>query len=101
MPNKIKTDYYCRNQERQKETGEGMIREHVRYLTDDRDATRRNELILGQADNGDWYIATVPEGEFGVGKFVRLCTSGGASSRCPGLTVAIAGAYNAISKGGA
>ena len=68
----------------------------ARYLTDDRDSTRRNELIIYQAGNGDWYIGTCPEGEQPVGKMVRLCTSGGASFRHPGLTRAISAAYRAI-----
>ena len=76
-----------------------MIQENVRYLTDDRDARQRNELVIGQGDNGDWYIGVAPEGKFVVGRCVRLCTSGGASSRCPGLTTAISQAYKAIAKG--
>lgn len=76
-----------------------MIQEPVQYLTDDRDASRRNELIIMQGNNGDWYVAVVPEGEGAIGRGVRLCTSGGASSRCPGLTVAISQAYRAIKNG--
>ena len=72
------------------------MQDPVRYLTDDRDLRDRNELVIMQGDNGDWYVSVVPEGEGCIGKGVRLCTSGGASSRCPGLTVAIAQAYRAI-----
>lgn len=72
--------------------------EAVRYLTDDRDALRPNELVIEQGGNGDWYVSVVPQGQGNIGKAVRLCTSGGASSRCPGLTGAIAAAYKAIQK---
>jgi len=70
----------------------------VRYLTDDRDETQRNELVILAGDNGDWYVAVVPEGTGTMGKAVRICTSGGAASSCPGLPVAIARAFRAISK---
>src|SRR3989344_1085908 len=68
----------------------------VRYLTDDRDARRRNELVIWVGGNGDWYVAVVPEGEGTIGRAVRICTSGGASSKVPGLTVAIANAFRAL-----
>ena len=69
---------------------DGIARE-VRYLTDDRDARdgRRLELCIGWGNNGDWYVVTVPEGERSFNA-VRLCTSGGASSRVPGLCPLIA-----------
>lgn len=67
----------------------------ARYLTDDRDASRRNELVILQGNNGDWYVGVCPEGEGCIG-LVRLSTSGGASSRCPGLTTAIAEAFRCI-----
>ena len=73
--------------------------ESVRYLTDDRDEKRRNELVIQQGGNGDWYVSVVPEGTGTIGRGVRLCTSGGASISCPGLTVAISQAYRAIEKG--
>lgn len=72
------------------------LRERRHYLTDDRDKTERNELAIFQGGNGDWYVGVVPEGEMGIGRFVRLCTSGGASSRCPGLTTAIGYVYDAL-----
>lgn len=68
----------------------------VRYLTDDRDSSRKNELCIFFGDNGDWYVSVAPEGEGTLGRGVRLCTSGGASLRCPGLTIAISDAYRAI-----
>lgn len=71
------------------------IRE-VRYLTDDRDERRRNEPVISYGGNGDWYVAVVPEGEGTIGRAVRICTSGGASSAAPGLGVAIAHAFRAI-----
>ena len=70
----------------------------VRYLTDDRDYERRNELVISFGNNGDWYVAVVPEGEVAFGRSVRLCTSGGASSKVPGLAPAIANAFRAIAK---
>lgn len=71
------------------------IRE-VRYLTDDRDYRNRHELVISFGGNGDWYVAVVPEGTAPVGKAVRICTSGGASSRVPGLGVSIANAFRAL-----
>lgn len=69
----------------------------VRYLTDDRDDKRhRNELVITQGGNGDWYVATVPEGQGTIGKGVRICTSGGAQFTAPGLGVAIANAFRAL-----
>jgi hypothetical protein len=70
----------------------------VRYLTDDRDypEDRRNELVIGFGGNGDWYVAVVPEGQGTIGRAVRICTSGGASSAVPGLAPAIANAFRAL-----
>lgn len=68
----------------------------VRYLTDDRDERHRNELVISVGGNGDWYVAVVPEGEGTIGRAVRICTSGGASSAAPGLGVAIARAFQAL-----
>lgn len=68
----------------------------VRYLTDDRDERHRNELIISIGGNGDWYVAVAPEGTKPIGKAIRICTSGGASSAVPGLGVAIAQAFRAI-----
>lgn len=70
----------------------------VRYLTDDRDSRRRNELVITRGRNGDLYVAVVPEGEGTINRGVRLCTSGGASFAAPGLTVSINNAFEAIVK---
>jgi hypothetical protein len=72
--------------------------DEVRYLTDDRDERRRNELVIQFGDNGDWYVSVVPEGQGAMGKAMRISTSGGASTACPGLGVAIANAFRAIAK---
>ena len=72
-----------------------IVRE-IRYLTDDRDKKRRNELVITKGDNGDWYVAVAPEGEGIIGRGVRICTSGGASTRVPGLGPAIADAFRAL-----
>lgn len=76
------------------------IRE-VRYLTDDRDEKNRNELVISLGGNGDWYVAVVPEGQGAVGRSVRVCTSGGASTSVPGLGPAIAAAFRALLQVGA
>jgi hypothetical protein len=68
----------------------------VRYLTDDRDAADRNELVIYAGGNGDWYVATAPRGQGSMGRAVRICTSGGASSAVPGLGLAIARAFRAL-----
>lgn len=70
--------------------------DEARYLTDDRDFDRRNELVIRPGTNGDWYVGVCPEGEGCMGRMVRLCASGGASSCCPGLMAAIAEAYHCI-----
>ena len=75
------------------------IRE-VRYLTDDRDLKDRHELVISYGGNGDWYVAVVPKGEGTLGKCVRICTSGGASSAVPGLGRAIAMAFRALVEAG-
>ena len=77
-----------------------MSQEPVRYLTDDRDERKRNELVIMQGGNGDWYVAVVPEGTGTIGRAVRLCTSGGASTHAPGLPSAIADAYRAMQQAG-
>ncbi len=71
------------------------IRE-ARYLTDDRDLEGPNELIIFQGGNGDWYVGVAPQGTSCIDKSVRSCTSGRASSRVPGLTLAIANAFRAL-----
>jgi len=68
----------------------------VRYLTDDRDSNKRNELVITLGGNGDWYVAVVPEGEGAIGRGVRICTSGGASTIAPGLAPAIALAFRSL-----
>jgi len=70
----------------------------ARYLTDDRDFKDRNELVITLGGNGDWYVSVVPEGQGAIGRGVRICTSGGASSRVPGLAPAIANAFRALVK---
>ena len=67
------------------------------YVTDDRDLPEAEQmaLFIQQGGNGDWYVSTVPVGQRPMNG-VRLCTSGGASSACPGLTVGIAAAYRAM-----
>jgi hypothetical protein len=77
---------------------EGNVRE-VRYLTDDRDSRHRHELVIGWGNNGDWYVYTVPEGERSMA-MVRLCTSGGASSAVPGLTVLVAEMFRKLARAG-
>ena len=67
------------------------------YLTDDRDLPLEDQrsLVIFPGGNGDWYVQVAPHhGRTTEG--VRLCTSGGASSHCPGLTVDIAEAYRAM-----
>ena len=74
-----------------------MTTEAAVYLTDDRDLPENDlrTLVIFQGGNGDWYVQVAPHhGRTTEG--VRLCTSGGASSHAPGLTVAIASAYRAI-----
>lgn len=71
--------------------------ERAIYLTDDRDLPEEElrTLVILPGGNGDWYVQVAPaHGRTMEG--VRLCTSGGASSQAPGLTVAIAQAYRAI-----
>jgi len=68
----------------------------ARYLSDDRDERRPNELVIFTGGNGDWYVGIASQGTGCIGRSVRLCTSGGASSRVPGLTLAIANAFRAL-----
>lgn len=74
---------------------DGRVRE-VRYLCDDRDLPSRNELVISQGGNGDWYVAVAPEGEGTIGRGVRLSTSGGAQSAVPGLARAAAEMFRAL-----
>ena len=67
------------------------------YLTDDRDLPEEDQrsLVIFLGGNGDWYVQVAPaHGRTMEG--VRICTSGGASTQCPGLGVAIADAYRAM-----
>ncbi|HIH2744858.1 TPA: hypothetical protein ACYLN4_000524 [Burkholderia lata] len=67
------------------------------YLTDDRDLPEQDlrALVIFPGGNGDWYVqVTPPHGRSTEG--VRICTSGGASTNCPGLGPAIAEAFRAI-----
>ena len=67
------------------------------YLTDDRDHAPENlrTLVIFPGGNGDWYVHVA--GANGITTDgVRLCTSGGASTQCPGLTIGIAMAYRAM-----
>lgn len=73
---------------------DGTPRE-VRYLTDDRDSRHPLELVIGWGDNGDWYLYTAPPGEHSVSA-VRLCTSGGISSRVPGVNPCISKIFNLL-----
>jgi len=67
------------------------------YLTDDRDLPLKDQrtLVIFHGGNGDWYVQVCDYTGRGFDG-VRLCTSGGASSACPGLTTAIKDAYDAI-----
>lgn len=67
------------------------------YLTDDRDRPEDEQraLVIFLGGKGDWYVqVTPPHGHDIYG--VRICTSGGAATHCPGLGVAIADAYRAM-----
>jgi hypothetical protein len=67
------------------------------YLTDDRDLPddELRTLVVLQGGNGDWYVQVA--GKNGIAtEGVRICTSGGASTQCPGLGPAIADAYRAM-----
>lgn len=69
----------------------------VMYLTDDRDLPEDEQraLVMFWGGNGDLYVQVAPKhGRTMEG--VRICTSGGASTQCPGLGVALAEAYRAM-----
>lgn len=69
----------------------------VTYRTDDRDLPEEDQrvLVIFPGGNGDWYVQVAPlHGRTMDG--VRICTSGGAASHCPGLAPAIAKAYRAM-----
>lgn len=67
------------------------------YLTDDRDLPLEDQraLVIFPGGNGDWYVQVTPHHGRGMDG-VRICTSGGASSACPGLPNAIAEAYRCM-----
>lgn len=74
-----------------------LMTEKFMYLTDDRDLPKEElrTLVIFPGGNGDWYVQVAPaHGRATEG--VRICTSGGASTQCPGLGVAIADAYRAM-----
>lgn len=74
-----------------------MTDDRAVYLTDDRDLPEEDQraLVIFPGGNGDWYVQVT--GANGMGwDGVRLCTSGGASTKVPGLTSAIAEAYRCI-----
>ena len=74
-----------------------LMAEKAIYLTDDRDLPKDElrTLVIFPGGNGDWYVQVAPEhGRTMEG--VRICTSGGAASQCPGLGVAIAEAYRSM-----
>lgn len=71
--------------------------ENAIYITDDRDMPPEDQraLVISMGGNGDWYVqVTGINGRSTEG--VRLCTSGGASNKVPGLTAAIAEAYRCM-----
>ena len=66
------------------------------YLTDDRDKSRRAELVVAWAPNGDYYVGSRPEGDRILMNSVRICTRGGASSVNPKLVKAVADLFQAL-----
>lgn len=71
--------------------------ERAMYLTDDRDLPddELRTLVIFPGGNGDWYLQVAPKhGRTTEG--VRIATSGGAATHCPGLGAAIAEAYRAM-----
>lgn len=73
------------------------LQDRVMYLSDDRDHSPEDlrSLVILQGGNGDWYVQVAgANGRTFEG--VRICTSGGASTHCPGLGVAIADAFRAM-----
>lgn len=70
------------------------------YLTDDRDKPQdeQRQLVIMSGGNGDWYVGTADANGRDL-QTARICTSGGASTYCPGLGIAIAEAYRAMQAG--
>lgn len=71
--------------------------EPVVFESDDTETGKVMRIFM--AGNGDWYVSIGPKEERLHENCVRIRTSGGASFRCPGLSVAIANAYDAIRSG--
>lgn len=71
--------------------------EKMMYLSDDRDRPddEQRSLVIFMGGNGDWYVQVAPKNGMTT-EGVRICTSGGASTQCPGLGVAIAEAYRTM-----
>ena len=67
----------------------------LRFKTDDLDISSA-ELCIMQGGNGDWYVSVANGPDHFPREAVRICTSGGAASRCPGLGSAIGNAYTAM-----
>lgn len=67
------------------------------YLTDDRDLPEEDlrALSIFPGGNGDWYVQVTPAHGRSM-EAVRICTSGGAATACPGLPLAIAEAYRCM-----
>jgi hypothetical protein len=67
------------------------------YLTDDRDLpeSEQRSLVIFPGGNGDWYVQVAPKRGRTL-EAVRICTSGGAQTQCPGLGPAIAEAFRAM-----
>jgi hypothetical protein len=65
------------------------------YQTDDRDhpIEEQRKLVIFNGGNGDWYIGTSNHKGYDR-QTVRICTSGGASTNCPGLGIAMAAGVN-------
>lgn len=77
------------------DTGELVWGEPLAYLCDDR-GEAPHEIVIAQGGNQDWYVSVMPQGDRFTEACVRLCTSGGASSAVPGLTIGIAKSYRAL-----
>lgn len=72
-----------------------------RYVTDDRDREERPELIVAWGPNGDFYIGSnSEEGGYNT-RLVRICNSGGCSTRNPKLRDAVRAVFMALGGWGA
>ena len=72
-----------------------MIRQPVTILSDDADQKPHYALSVMQGMDGDYYVAVMPKGDK-IGPVVRLSTSGGASTRHPGVTTIIHRLYDCL-----